>query len=55
MSFLTYARASVPMAGEASAFNPPQVRARTSISGESDSGTRPPSGRTSAIGTLRPA
>ena len=54
MSLRTYACASAPIAGAASAFSPRQVRARISTSGSEDSGTRPPSGSTSVTGRLRP-
>ena len=46
--------AGLPIAGDASAFSPASVRAITSSSGDGDSGTRAPSGSTTAIGRLRP-
>jgi hypothetical protein len=54
MSPWTYARASDPSAGLASAWRPLQVRATTSTAGVADSGTRAPSGSTSVIGRSRP-
>ena len=54
MSFLTYARASAPSAGDERAFSPRQVRARISTSACGASGMRLPSGSTSVTGRLRP-